>query len=112
MNLNEIIYKYSKILSFIDDGVSLQDISEKSLYSLSTVKRVLHEIENEFGISFYSNKRQRMLTPEGMLVKEYFESVYKSHRRFEAELVKKTKKNDSLRVCVAYPTTYYDSFLL
>lgn len=110
MNLNEIIYKYSKILSFIDDGVSLQEVSEKSLYSLSTVKRVLHEIETEFGISFYSNKRQRMLTPEGMLVKEYFESVYKGHRRFEAKLVKKTKKNDSLRVCVAYPTTYYDSF--
>ena len=110
MNLNEIIYKYSKIISFIEDSVSLEEIAEKSIYSLSTVKRVIHDIEEEYGISFYLNKRQRVLTHEGKLVKAYFESVYKNNRQFVEQLTGEKEKDDSLRVLVAYPTTYYDSF--
>ncbi len=111
MNLNEIIYKYSKIISFIEDSVSLEEIAEKSIYSLSTVKRVIHDIEEEYGISFYLNKRQRVLTHEGKLVKAYFESVYKNNRQFVEQLTGEKEKDDSLRVLVAYPTTYYDSFM-
>ena len=108
LNFIDLFNRYCYILKNIENNESIIELSDKTNFSESTLKRNIKEIEDMFGIKVFVPRSNNTLTSEAKELKRLFLKIQSEVGRYIDHFSTSMNNKQNIEIAIAYPATFYN----